>query len=60
LAAVLCFAFYTLAARRSMPKDVPSIANTAIVLLVGAIFLLPAVLSGPLRAPVSAGPVLAL
>src|SRR5262245_20228604 len=61
LAAPACFAFYTLAARRSMPKDVPQIANTAIVLLVGAIFLLPpAVLSGPVTAPPSTGPVVAL
>ena len=61
LGGAMSFAFYTLAARSMMPKDIPSTVNTAIVLIIGAVFLLPpAVLSGPVGAPASAGPVFGL
>ena len=38
--AALCFTFYTVASRRWLPREIPSLVNTTIVVTIGAIFLL--------------------
>jgi drug/metabolite transporter (DMT)-like permease len=46
-------AFYTVASRRLMPRDVPALTNTALVIAMGTLFLLPLGLAGdgPRSAP---------
>lgn len=61
LLGALCMAFYTVASRRLMRKDVSALENTAIVLAVGAVFLLPlALYQAPDSPPASSAPVIAL
>ena len=61
LAAALCMAFYTVASRRLMRHDVSALANTAVVLTIGAVFLLPlAIAQAPNGPPAAPGPALAL
>jgi drug/metabolite transporter (DMT)-like permease len=61
LAAVLCMAFYTIAARRFTPPNVPGTANMALVLAIGAVFLLPlAQIEPQAAAPATWAPVWAL
>ena len=57
----LGMAFYTVASRRLMPKDTPALVNTAVVMAIGAAFLLPpAIAFFPAGPPGSAAPVMAL
>jgi drug/metabolite transporter (DMT)-like permease len=57
----LCMAFYTVASRRLMPKDVSALSNTTVVVVIGAVFLLPlAIAAFPSTPPGSAAPVAAL
>jgi drug/metabolite transporter (DMT)-like permease len=61
LLGALCMAFYTVASRRLMRKDVSALENTAVVLAVGAVFLLPlALYDAPAGPPTSSAPVIAL
>jgi drug/metabolite transporter (DMT)-like permease len=56
-----CMAFYTIAARRLMRHDVPAITNTAVVIAIGTVFLLPlAIPAMPTRLPQNAAPLLGL
>ena len=41
LLAAGCMAFYTVASRRLLPKDVPPLTHTALVIAMGTVFLLP-------------------
>jgi drug/metabolite transporter (DMT)-like permease len=57
LLAAGCMAFYTIAARRLMRHDVPAITNTAVVIAIGTVFLLPlAIPVLPARLPSTAAP----
>jgi drug/metabolite transporter (DMT)-like permease len=47
LAAVTCMAFYTIAARRLTPANVRGTTNMALVLAIGAVFLLPLAATEP-------------
>ncbi|HEX5328159.1 MAG TPA: DMT family transporter [Acetobacteraceae bacterium] len=61
LVAALCFAFYTVASRRLMRHDVPALINTAVVVTIGAVFLLPVAIPAiPAALPRTATPLVAL
>jgi drug/metabolite transporter (DMT)-like permease len=61
LCAALSMAFYTLASPRVMRRDVPALSNVAVVMVIGAIFLLPpAILDAPRSWPPTAAPLLGL
>ncbi len=60
-AAAICMAFYTVAARRLLPSDVPVMTNTALVIATGTLLLLPfCVLGGPPRGAPTRDAVVAL
>jgi len=46
LLAAGCMAFYTVASRRLLPSHIPAITNTALVIAMGTIFLLPLSFAG--------------
>lgn len=60
-AGAICMAFYTVASRRLMRRDIPALTNTAVVVTIGAVFLLPlAIPAAPAALPRTPSPLVAL